>query len=119
MRQVGAREPELEPVFFVAYADGEGRRYRVAAEFREPPDEQRFVDLLDAALQHECPGYTRARDGGELEAPRLHVLGPGQGDAYVQWISESALYYMQAKIHRLKPDHHDDFAYLGISRQPV
>jgi len=113
------RLAEQEPVFFVAYADSEDRLYRIAAEFREQPDEQRFVELLDAALRDECPGYARARADGELDPPRLHVLDPGQGDAYVQWISEGALYDMQAKIHRLKPDYHDDFAYLGISRQPV
>ncbi|MHB8575184.1 MAG: GH3 domain-containing protein, partial [Dehalococcoidia bacterium] len=120
--RLGSEVPELAPKFFIAYADAEERRYLVVAEFATPPalDAQaRFCTLLDHALRDANPGYAAARDEGRLQAPRLHLLTRGQGEQYVQWVSTRALYDMQAKIHRLKADYSDDFAYFAITPQPV
>jgi hypothetical protein len=119
---VAASDRSLAPVFFVAYADSADRRYRVVAEFRASRgdvDTDRFRRLLDEGLGRECPAYGEARVAGDIGDPCLHVLDAGQGDAYVRWVSERALYDMQAKIHRLKPDYRDDFAFFGIARQPA
>jgi hypothetical protein len=119
---LAAREPELEPRFFVAYADADGGRYRVAAEFEAQPGEDardRFAALFDESLRRGNAGYDAARASGRLAAPELHVLEPGRGDLYVQWVSERALYDMQAKIHRLKADYRDDFAHFDIALAAV
>jgi hypothetical protein len=119
MKRVGARRPDLEPSFFICYADLDAANYKVCVEHDEPRSLEQLGELLElfeASLGEVNIEYPYKRASLRLKAPQIYQLKPGSSVRLVQELGKKAVMDNQVKIPRLSRDIDAHFRVFGLER---
>jgi GH3 auxin-responsive promoter len=117
MARISARRPELEPSFFVCYADVDAANYKLCVEYDEPRSSEQLRELLglfEEALGEVNIEYPYKRASMRLKDPEIFALPSGTSVRLIQHLGRNAVMDNQVKIPRLSRDIDAHFQVFGL-----
>ena len=120
MERASSRRPDLQPDFFICYADLDSANYKLCVEYDAPRPAEHLDQLLrlfEESLGEVNIEYPYKRASLRLKAPQVYQLERGASVRFIQHIGKHAVMDNQAKIPRLSRDVDAHFQFFGLPRQ--